>query len=91
MVYFKLIKQFPALKRLNRCLIFEIMPSLMLIFFKNLPSFKIDAYSLVLIKDNALDLQAWHINIFFFDFFGGCFRKKEILLAVESFDYFYLF
>ena len=36
-----------------RCLIFGILPSLVLIFFKNLPSFKIGAYRLVLIKDNA--------------------------------------
>ena len=35
---------------------FEIIflaPSLVLIFFKNMPSFKIGAYKLVLIKDNA--------------------------------------
>ena len=36
-----------------RCLIFGILPSLVLIFFKNLPSFKIGAYRLVLIKQNA--------------------------------------
>ena len=44
-----------------RCLIFGILPSLVLIFFKNLPSFKIGAYRLVLIKHNACNfLIKWN-------------------------------
>ena len=40
-----------------RCLILGIIPSLVLIFFKNLPSFRIGAYRLVLIKDNACTFE----------------------------------
>ena len=51
--FFKLFNLFPALKDINWCLIFGITPSQVLNFFQNLPSLKIGAYRLVLIKQNA--------------------------------------
>ena len=54
---FKLFNLFPALKDINRCLIFGIIPSQVLNFFQNLPSLKIGAYRLVLIKQNACNLM----------------------------------
>ena len=54
--FFKLFNLFPALKDINWCLIFGITPSQVLNFFQNLPSLKIGAYRLVLIKQNACTL-----------------------------------
>jgi len=56
--FFKLLNLFPALKDINWCLIFGITPSQVLNFFQNLPSLKIGAYRLVLIKQNACT-AAW--------------------------------
>ena len=61
--FFKLFNLFPALKDINWCLIFGITPSQVLNFFQNLPSLKIGAYRLVLIKQNACTIN-WKISQF---------------------------